>query len=113
MDNIKIFYISGPISGLDKEEVLHNFKKAELYLKSLGHVVINPCTYSEYSEDKKWIDYMTDLIPVLIKSNAIYLLKDWEKSKGAVIEKTIADSLNLEVRYEAWYNKCIRYTGGW
>jgi hypothetical protein len=34
------------------------------------------------------------------EADAVYLLKGWEKSKGALAEKATAEALGLEVMYE-------------
>ena len=39
-------------------------------------------------------------IPILLGCDAVYMLKDWQKSKGAVLEHTLALNLNMRILYE-------------
>jgi hypothetical protein len=84
------------------------FFAAEAVLKAEGHEIFNPA--------QKDIDEWGDLETVKAKANyrdcmrkdlnclldwaeGIALLPGWEKSKGATIEKLLAEALKLEVRY--------------
>lgn len=78
-------YISGAITGIT--DYLERFNKAENDLTQQGYDVVNParinanlptiCTHK---------DYMTVSIALLSICDAIYLLKDYEKSVGAMQE---------------------------
>lgn len=77
-------YISGKITGLDRQVAVGNFARAEKILKSKGYEVVNPtrlCT-----ADMDWDEAMKICIAELKKCDAIYMLPDWRESKGAIIE---------------------------
>lgn len=87
-------YISGKITGLQKDEYLENFKQAQVYLESLGHQVINPCELNTEGCEC-WEDFMICDIKELFKCKAIYMLDNWKDSKGARVERAIAKELGL------------------
>jgi hypothetical protein len=93
-------YISGKISGLSVEEVREKFAKAETHLKELGHEVINPLK-NGLPEGEVWEKYMVADIALLFACEAIYLLPDWMDSRGAMIEKCIAQAIELKILYES------------
>lgn len=109
-------YISGPITGLpDLNRPAFEFATKEL--KAAGHVVVNPhvvCTLLDDHECRgpctpselllPWADYLrADLIAMLTQTDALAMLDGWVNSKGAVLERQVADALGWEVRHwEEW-----------
>lgn len=93
-------YISGPITGLPYNEVLKSFNDTEDMLIPLWDVVINPTKISPLDPSKLWIDYMRTDIAELIKCDAIYMMFGWKYSKGARLEKYIAEELGLKIFYD-------------
>jgi hypothetical protein len=91
-------YISGKITG--KFDYKGEFDRAEIFLKEMGHVVLNPTvipphfTYDEHM--------MIDLVMVDV-SDAIYMLKNWTKSKGANIEYNYAKEKNKQIIFQEDY----------
>ncbi len=99
-------YISGPITLFGDYQAC--FKKAEEHLVGLGYGVINPVDFGKYLEEKykeegktpKWENYMRGDIELLLSCDGIYMLKGWEKSKGAKLEHEIATALKIKMMYE-------------
>lgn len=95
-------YIAGQITGLDYNAALKKFADAADALRAAGHEPMNPMEVNGLDGDGKehpWAEYMKRDIPVLLSCDGIYLLPCWSNSKGASLEKHIAESLSMEVVY--------------
>ena len=89
-ESMKI-YISGKISGLEKEEYEMNFKLAYSKLFEFGLVdwsgdVINPLDLKPFLGIKIWLCYMITDLYHLRKCTHLAVQKNWIDSKGAMIE---------------------------
>jgi hypothetical protein len=104
-------YISGPITGLpDLNKPL--FVAASAALRSIGHQVLNPhdvCTILDKHQCQRpchpseellpWAEYLrADLIAMLQLADGLAMLPDWESSRGACLERHVAEALGMEVR---------------
>ena len=95
---MKKMYISGQITGIeDRAPVL--FQLAEEEVKALGHEPVNPMTI-QHKDNSTWQDFMRADIKAMCDCEAIYMLDNWSKSKGATIELRIAQDLGLEIHYQ-------------
>lgn len=88
-------YISGKITG-DKN-YKYKFKVIEEYLIRAGYTVMNPAILPLGFEHE---EYMKICVAMLEVCDAIYMLTDWEDSKGAKEEYEIAKSLGKEILFE-------------
>lgn len=93
-------YVAGPMSGI----IDHNFPAfhaAAKLLRSRGFTVINPAEINADAVDvvRPWDWYMRRDIAELVKCQTIYLLPGWEKSKGATLERHIAERLGMHIIY--------------
>lgn len=99
-------YISGPISL--QGQSLPNFKKVELDLESKGYEIYNPFNIcfptevekKEYNEVGEWVWFMRRCIPELVKCDVVLMLPNWHKSRGAKLERELAETLKIKV-YES------------
>ena len=92
-------YISGKISGLDPVEAKKNFIKAELRLKNQGHEVMSPkgvMDFAGFEHD----DYMHVCKAMVDVCDAIYMLSNWQTSKGSREELNYAREWRKEVLWE-------------
>ena len=85
------------------------FHAATERLRKAGHTVFSPAEadleeFGTLDNVKKYATYKMclkkDLDWIFAEAEGIYLLKGWEKSRGANIEKAVAEVLGLEVMYE-------------
>lgn len=92
-------YISGAIAHYDIDERKEAFKNAELKLWDLGFVGINPFC-NGLGDEAHWREHMRRDIALLLGCKYIYMLRGWEKSKGAKLELDVASSCGIEVLFE-------------
>lgn len=78
---MKTIYISGKISGMEVEAKAL-FQNAEDKLTALGYEVVNPMKLP-HEHDKRWISYMIECLKALKTCDGIYLIDNWNHSKGA------------------------------
>lgn len=93
-----LIYISGPMTGIP--EFNHPaFNAAAAALRATGLEVVNPAELDtqDAGTPLEWADYLRRDIRALVDCTAIYLLPGWEKSKGARLEKRIAEELGMRV----------------
>ena len=90
-------YISGKITGDPnyKEKFLGATKRVLEDYPGCG--VINP---AELPDLGSWEKCMRNDITYLVQCDFIYMLTDWNDSKGAVLEHFIAHQLGIEIIYE-------------
>ena len=94
-------YLSGKITGLDKEVYTRQFARAETFYKTSGFEVMNPVKIGEEilkrNPSATWEDFMAEDIKALESCTHIALLEGWEESKGAKMEKAEAEKMGLEI----------------
>lgn len=80
-----IVYLAGRISGDGGYRA--KFADAEMALRELGHVVLNPAMLPNGLEYEA---YMAIGNQMLLAADAICLLPDWQSSAGVQRERTVA-----------------------
>ena len=105
---MKKVYIAGPYSsdeghkGEDKNTLIAA-EYAAKYLKK-GWAVFCPHTMTRdiarnFAESLTWEQWLETDIAWLACCDAIHMLPNWEKSKGACLEHVVARGLGLEIFY--------------
>lgn len=92
-------YISGKISGTDLTETRARFAAVAKAMKRLGYEPVNPLD-NGLSEQDTWEAHIVKDIATLLQCKAIYMLQDWQESKGARIEHYIATEIGIPITYE-------------
>ena len=92
-------YISGKISGLDPVEAKKNFIKAELRLKHQGHEVMSPKGIMDFAGFEHE-DYMHVCRAMIDVCDAVYMLANWQTSKGSREELCYAREWRKQVLWE-------------
>jgi hypothetical protein len=65
----------------------------------LGYEPINPMKLN-HQHDLTWEAYMKEDIKALCDCEAVYLLRNYSDSRGALLELAIANELKMEVIYQ-------------
>lgn len=94
---MKRIYISGGITNVP--DYLNRFNEAEIELIGQGYTsIVNPAAVNRLlPEDFTHKEYMAVSIAQLSCCEAIYLLKGWEKSAGALQEYMYAVNHKMEI----------------
>lgn len=90
-------YIAGPMTGLPGFNYpAFHAKAAEL--RAQGYEVRNPAENDSGSSGKPWEFYMRLALKQLLECDEIYLLPGSHNSRGARIEKNLAEELGMTIR---------------
>ena len=99
---VKTVYISIPIKGLDlhRQRMLAN--EIAIVLKYKGYLVINPFEVCEtvdkdLSDTHYYAECMGKDISELLKCDAVYFCKGWEKSNGCLLKFAAAKIYNKKI----------------
>ena len=84
-----IIYISGRITGLPYPIVVKRFAVAARRLSELGHHPVNPI-YNGLPRDATWAEHMRADLATLKTCDGVCMLRGWERSRGAQIERHVA-----------------------
>lgn len=99
MEKTKRVYISGQMSGLKKFEYTLHFKKAAKYLRSNGYEPIDPSKVC-CGENISYADVLLLDMKTIMDCGVIFMLDNWENSKGATAEYYFAKAIGLEIMFE-------------
>jgi hypothetical protein len=85
---IKRFYVSGKITGIDLKVVQKKFQIGceEVQFYHQADFVVNPLTIKPFLGIKHWAFHMINDIREQRKCTHTAFLSNWKESKGAVIE---------------------------
>lgn len=98
-------YISGAITGTD--DYMERFKKVEDRLTKEGVTVMSPASVmSNMPEDTAYEEYMKVAFCLLGMYDAIYMMKDWEGSRGANREYGYVIGKGMEMMFEGVARGC-------
>lgn len=89
-------YISGAMANRP-DKYKEEFAKTERELTDKGYIAVNPAQLPKGLPTNK---YMPICMAMVDACEAIYMMKGWEKSKGACLEKAYAEYQDKLVVYE-------------
>lgn len=92
-------YIAGKITGEDENAVFNKFASAKVRLENSGELVMSPHVLLE-DRGFEHGDYMHICYAMIDVCDAIFVLKDWQKSKGARMELQYACDHQKRIFYE-------------
>ena len=92
-------YISGAITGTD--DYMERFAKAEKGLTENGYSAINPAKVNaQLPKDTTYEEYMNMCFCMLDMADSIYMLSNYENSKGACMEYGYALAKDMIIMYD-------------
>lgn len=95
-DVTPILYIAGPMSGLPGNN-LPAFFDAEEKLRAAGYNrILNPAR-AVCPDDSEWDVWMRSGIEMVLRSEAVALLPGSQNSRGARLERYVAEALGMPV----------------
>lgn len=92
-------YIAGKITGLPRAAIALKFETVAAALTAEGHDVFIPTVLPAY-ESVPHEDYMHICYAMIDICDAIFLLDDWQKSKGARMECQYAADWRKQIIYQ-------------
>jgi hypothetical protein len=95
-------YLAGPMSGI-KDFNYPAFNAEAARLRTMGHHVENPAE-NPVPPCGTWTGYMRMALRQLVECECVVLLPGWVESKGAVIERNLAQALGMPVRVASEVN---------
>ena len=103
----KTIYIAGPMRGIPHFNHPAFFEAERMLLKDGEYEVVNPARMDKESEEEfePRTALNRDLSAICERCTAIYMLKGWQKSAGAMSEYNLAKCLELELYYQEGSNE--------
>lgn len=99
--NAHRIYVAGPMTGLPDHN-LPAFEAAAAALRAAGRRPVNPGRRGVVP-GWTWRDYMRRALHDLVDCDAVALLPGWRNSRGAALERNVAEGLGMDVRpLAAW-----------
>jgi len=92
-------YISGAITNNPNAKAQFDKAKQTLLELNKGYEPISPMDLP-HEHSKSWNAFMREDIKAMMDCQGIYLIEGWTTSKGARIEKELAQSLDFKIIYE-------------
>lgn len=89
-------YISGKISGLHPNDVRSAFYTAAYQISLRDNTPVNPLE-NGLTPEHPWILHIIVDIWMLKQCDAIYMLPNWKRSRGAIIEFAVAKLLRKKI----------------
>ena len=107
-NNMDVVYISGKYRGNVNENIEHARREA-IKLWQLGYAVIcphlNTANFDGLCNDDVWLNGDLEILKRLYPNrDAIYMLKGWRDSLGAIAEIDLAVRRDLKILYEEDYD---------
>lgn len=93
-------YVAGPMTGLPDYNY-PAFDQAETDLRAAGYDVLNPVNAEDHNTTgtaQTWQWYMRHGLAMVIQADGVALLPGAHNSRGAALERHVAEALNLPVK---------------
>ena len=90
-------YLAGPMTGHEGYNY-HAFNSVAERLRSSGRTVLNPAENHGGRTDLSYAEYLREAIGQVLQADELWVLPEWETSRGARLEVNIARVLDLPVK---------------
>lgn len=90
-----ILYLSGPMSQI-KDLNFPEFQQQQERLQNVGYTVYSPHTWG--NPEWTWNENMRTSLLYLLQCNGVAVLCGWHRSRGAVLEVSLAGSLRIPAK---------------
>lgn len=97
----KKVYISLPITGCDIDEVEAKSIFVSSVLENKGYIPVSPLDVSP-DPDATYAEHMGRDIQALLECDAVYFCKDWQYSKGCMLEHEAARIFGKQMLFEGY-----------
>lgn len=88
-------YISGAVTT--DPDFREKFSSAEKFVRAYGLEPLNPVRGEK--DGKSWEYYIRKDLRKLLRCDGIALLSDWKRSRGATLERSVAEALGMKVYF--------------
>lgn len=102
---MKVYILGGNISSTQSKTDKESFKHAEKAIVEMEMVPVNP--FNHYYRSKTNEQNLLSSIELLLKCEAVYLLKDWNTTQRSRILKVVADEYGKIILNEFGFQKNI------
>lgn len=92
----KKIYIAGKVTGEPIDKTITKFSQAQTTIETMGFEVVNPIEVVN-NMDEPWHNAMKTCIRAMLDCDAVVILPCWQLSRGAKIERQLADDLDVDV----------------
>ena len=89
-------YLAGPMTGY-KDFNFPAFAEAAARWRDAGHEVVSPAEMDDGDTTQPWTYYLRRDLREIVDVDAVAVLPDWQESKGATLEVTVAQGLDIPV----------------
>jgi len=94
-----MIYVSGPMTGYEQFNY-PAFERVTKELRELGLAVISPHEINPNDGSVSYEDCLRRDLLSLLLCDSMYMMLGWNASKGATLEKHIADCLGFKIEFE-------------
>lgn len=93
-------YIAGKIGDLPENVYKLNFEIAKSEVEIAGFIPVSPVDLP-HEHERTWKAYMLEDLAALKTCQGVYMLRNWNDSRGARIERWVAMRLGIQVYYQS------------
>lgn len=110
--DLPVLYVAGPMSGVPEWNA-PAFQVAADTLRAAGYEVIDPAERSRHLSDEEidevtYGEWLRGGLKELLKATGVALLPGWRDSRGASLERSVADALGMPVGTVEWWVSQVR-----